>query len=62
MTTLQAQNKIEFYTNTFLSVIAKSIKEGLNGLEAGRIALDLLGCPLDVAKQIVEHYDKKSKN
>ena len=52
MTTLQAKNRIEFYTNTFLTIISKSIKENINGLEAGRIALKLIGCPNDVALEI----------
>ena len=52
MTTLEAKNKIEFYTNTFLSVIDQAIKENINGLEAGRKALKLIGCPSDVALEI----------
>ena len=46
MTTLEAKNKIEFYTNTFLSVIGQAIKENINGLEAGRKALKLIGTAL----------------
>lgn len=46
------QNKIQFYTNTFLSVIGKSIKENIDGIEAGRVALKLIGCPSDVALEI----------
>lgn len=52
MTTQEKINKIEFYTNTFLSVIGKSIKQNINGLEAGRLALKLVGCPDNVALEI----------
>ncbi len=52
MKILEAKNRIEFYTNTFLNIIGKAIKENINGLEAGRTALKIVGCPSDVALEI----------
>lgn len=52
MTNTEAKNRIEFYTNIFLNIIGRSIKENIDGLEAGRVALKLVGCPSDVALEI----------
>lgn len=50
--TVSAEKRIEFFTNIFLSVISKAIKENIDGLEAGKIALKIVGCPEDVALEI----------
>lgn len=52
MTTQEITNRINFYTNTFLDTVRRAVKENIDGLEAGRLALELVGCPKNVALEI----------
>ena len=62
MTNSEAKKMISFYSNLFCNVIAKSIKENIDALKAGKLALELAGCPKDVAIAIEEAMIKKLQN
>jgi hypothetical protein len=49
----EAIAKINFYSQLFVDMVSKGVKDNtISGLEAGRIALKLVGCPDNVAKAI----------
>jgi len=53
------QEKIKFYTERYIDIVALAIKENIDALRAGRIALDLLGCPDNVAEAIEKSMIEK---
>ncbi len=53
MSTSQAIEKINFYTEVYVNVVANAVKiNALCGLKAGRMALEMLGCPTIAINEI----------
>jgi hypothetical protein len=61
MTTQTAIEKLNNYVNLYVSVVSKSIKENIDGLKAGRLVLQLTGCPEDVINGIEKSMLSKLK-
>lgn len=53
MTTQESINKLNFFVQVYVEIVSMAVKSNdVDGLEAGKLALELLGCPEDVAKDI----------
>ena len=52
MTNQEIKNKVEFFTNIYLSIITKALKTNRDPIKCGKLGLEIAGCPKDVAQEI----------
>lgn len=60
MTTQQAQEKLKTYVDIYVNIVKKAVNsKEIDGLKAGRMALSLLGCPVNVIDSIEDSLLKE---